>query len=141
MFTVCETSTPFTHSKVQQVPKQNSLSYSCCCRDYCLTLMLLFNLMLNYRTLLHLILNFLTLSHLMLNYHTLYAPYVELLHSSTYQFRNIKYFYAYIEPIAFYNAENWVTLTDNQVENSRAKTMLKGIGRSRADILQCIFFD
>ena len=48
---------------------------------------------------------------------------------------SIKLFHAYIEPIALYNAENWITLTDKQIENFSAETMLKGIGVSKADIL------
>ena len=48
---------------------------------------------------------------------------------------SIKLFHAYIEPIALYNAENWITLTDKQIENFSAETMLKSIGVSKADIL------
>ena len=47
---------------------------------------------------------------------------------------SIKLFHAYIEPIALYNAENWITLTEKQIENFSAETMLKGIGVSKADI-------
>ena len=48
---------------------------------------------------------------------------------------SIRIFHAYIEPIALYNAENWISLTDKEIEKFSPNTLLQTISTGKVDIL------
>ena len=48
---------------------------------------------------------------------------------------SLRIFHAYIEPIALYNAENWVALTDKELENFSPNSLLQKLSTGKVDIL------
>ena len=47
----------------------------------------------------------------------------------------LRIFHAFIEPIALYNAENWATFTDKEIEKFSSETLLNKIATGKIDIV------
>ena len=48
---------------------------------------------------------------------------------------SINLFHAFVSPILLYNTENWVTLTDNKIQNFSEKRLIEAISDSRVDTM------